>query len=128
MNWELVLLQDGEGRLFARRKGEARLREVCTVTQASELLERTPRQIYRLIGQKTLPLWEKFLDLLLLDLETVQRLRASPSERQPPPSRLQRLFPEYAVRRLNAGRDRNLLMSRVLEQERSDVDTATGLE
>ena len=35
---------------------------------------------------------------------------------QPVPARLQRFFPEYEVSKLNAGRDRTLILSRVLER------------
>jgi len=58
----------------------------------------------------------KMLGEHLLDQKAVERLEHSPLTRQPLPRRLQRLFPDYRVADLNAGRDRTLVISRILDE------------
>lgn len=88
---------------------------VCTVEVACRTLHRSRRQVYRYLASGDLITAGKMLGQCLVEQDSVARLSGSPMARQPVPCRLQRLFPEYDLVRLNVGRDRDLILSRVLE-------------
>lgn len=113
MKYDYVLAQDAGGLWL--KGGGRRARRVCTVAQACRLLRRTRRQVYRQLAAGLLQDGGKVLGEWLLDLKSVERLAQSPLFVQPLPARLKPLFPEYDVAGLNAGRDRVLVISRVLE-------------
>ncbi len=102
----------GEGRLRVAGRGT---RRVCTVAGACRVLRRSRRQVYRYLESGDLVPAGKVLGQWLVERDSVERLSRSPMTAQPVPSRLQRLFPEHDMARLNAGRDRDLILSRVLE-------------
>jgi hypothetical protein len=102
----------GEGRLRVAGRGS---RPVCTVAAACRALRRSRRQVYRYLESGDLVPAGKVLGQWLVERDSVERLCGSPMTAQPLPSRLQRLFPEHEVRRLNVGRDRDLILSRILE-------------
>jgi hypothetical protein len=79
------------------------------------MLRRSRRQVYRYLRSGELRAAGKLLGEWLLERGDVVRLARSPLAVQPVPSRLQPLFPEYDTSSLNAGRDRALALSRVLE-------------
>ncbi len=113
MNIELSLIQKSSGALFLEAGG--RTREVRTVAQAALTLKRTRRQIYRYIETGLLKPEAKLLGEWLLDAVEIEKAAERPLTVQPLPKRLAALFPEYTISRLNAGRDRTLVISRVLE-------------
>lgn len=122
MKFETLLAREPRGGLWLKTSGAGRARRVCTVSEACRRLSRTRRQVYRYIAEKTLEPCGKLLGEWLLDLDSVTRLAQSPSAAQPLPARLQAFFPEYDVARLNAGRDRVTVLSRLLESgSRGDV-------
>ncbi|MFH1726168.1 MAG: helix-turn-helix domain-containing protein [Elusimicrobiota bacterium] len=104
-----------DGRMSLKVRGGGRARPVCTVKEACSLLKRTRRQVYRHIENGILPSMGKVLGEWLLDRTAVERLGRDPLFAQPVPARLQPLFPEYRVGDLNAGRDRVMILARVLE-------------
>ena len=102
----------GEGRLRLSGHGT---RSVCTVSRACRLLRRSRRQVYRYLRSGDLVVVGKLLGEWLVERKSVERLARNPLTVQPVPSHLQPLLPEYRVESLNAGRDRVLIVSRVLE-------------
>lgn len=88
---------------------------VLTVGEGAQRLRRSRRQIYRLMKAGALGLRAKVLGECLLDEADVKRLEAAPRLRQRLPANLAGLFPEYDLAALNAGTDRDLVLSRVLE-------------
>lgn len=114
MIFEIVLKQKAGGALFLEAGG--RNTEVCTVSEAARLLGRSRRQIYRHIESGLLKPEVKLLGEWLLDAAEVKRTACSPLAVQPLPRKLEPLFPEYGISGLNAGRDKTLIISRVLEQ------------
>ena len=113
MNTELSLTRKSDGGLFLETGG--RTREVLTVAQAARLLGRTRRQVYRYIETGLLKPEAKLLGEWLLDAAEVEKAALRPPAVQPLPKRLGSLFPEYDLSKLNAGRDKTLVLSRVLE-------------
>lgn len=113
MNIELSFRQTPDGALFLEAGGRAR--RVVTVSRAARTLRRTRRQVYRYLATGLLEPAGKVLGEWLLDAVEVERAAASPPAVQPLPRKLGFLFPEYDVSRLNAGRDKTLVISRVLE-------------
>jgi len=113
MNIILSLIQDADGALFLKSGKHAR--RVCTVSEAARILKRTRRQVYRYIKAGDLKPEAKLLGEWLLDASEVAKVAKSPLSVQPLPKSLAHLFPEYDISRLNAGRDRTLIMARVLE-------------
>ncbi|MFQ5738199.1 MAG: helix-turn-helix domain-containing protein [Acidobacteriota bacterium] len=114
MKYRTVFLETGAGggRLRADGRGT---RRVCTVAEACQVLQRSRRQVYRYLESGDLVPAGKVLGRWLVERDSVERLSRSPMTAQPMPSRLQRLFPEHDVAQLNVGRDRDLILSRVLE-------------
>ncbi|MBI4677082.1 MAG: hypothetical protein HY748_05815 [Elusimicrobia bacterium] len=90
-------------------------RRACTVGAAAGILRRSRRQLYRDIKEGSVSSYGKFLGEWLLDLADVRRLSARPPQPQRLPARLQTFFPEHDVSDLNPGRDRHLVLSRLLE-------------
>ncbi|HAH32535.1 MAG TPA: hypothetical protein DCL44_09515 [Elusimicrobia bacterium] len=113
MNIEISLARKSDGSLFLEAGG--RTREVRTVAQAARILGRTRRQIYRYIETGLLKPEAKLLGEWLLDAAEVAHTAHSPLAVQPLPKKLRFLFPEYDISKLNAGRDKTLVISRVLE-------------
>ena len=113
MNIEISLTQKKDGTLLLRSGG--RTREALTVAQAARILKRTRRQIYRYIETGLLKPEAKLLGEWLLDAAAVADTARSPLAVQPLPKRLGPLFPEYDISKINAGRDKTLVISRVLE-------------
>jgi hypothetical protein len=102
-------------------------RRVCTVREACRRLSLSRRQVYRLRAAKTLASHGKIFGEWLLDRDSVERLARSPASAQPIPARLKTLFPEYDLAGLNAGRDRTLVVSRILDRGRlADVRWLLG--
>lgn len=112
MKYDLILTQDSSGNLWLKSGGRAR--RVLTVSQAGRKLRRSRRQLYRHISEGTLETGGKILGEWVLDAESVERLADNPLSAQPVPHLLQTLFPEHEVSRLNAGRDKVLILGRVL--------------
>jgi len=118
---KLSLTQRTVGALFLETRG--RNREVCTVSQAARILRRTRRQLYRYIETGLLKPEAKLLGEWLLDISEVKTAAQSPMAVQPLPKKLRPLFPEYDISGLNAGRDKTLIISRVLETGgRGDIE------
>jgi len=113
MNIELTLVQKSDGGLFLEMGG--RTVEVRTVAHTARILGRTRRQVYRYIETGLLEPKAKLLGEWLLDAEEVERLARQPLAVQPLPKRLSPLFPEYDISKINAGKDKMLVISRVLE-------------
>lgn len=113
MNMSLSLTQKSDGALSLKAGG--RTRAVCTVSQAARILGRTRRQVYRYIKTGLLKPETKLLGEWLLDAAEVERSARSPLAVQPLPKMLGPLFPEYDISKINAGRDKTLVISRVLE-------------
>lgn len=113
MNIKLSLIQEADGSLLLEKAGETR--QVRTVSQAAKILKRTRRQIYRYVEMGTLKPEAKLLGEWLLDAAEVKRMSERPPTVQPLPRKLQPLFPEYDISKLNAGRDKTLVMARALE-------------
>jgi hypothetical protein len=102
-------------------------RGVCTVREACRRLSLSRRQVYRLVVARTVATHGKIFGEWLLDRDGVESLARSPASAQPIPARLKPLFPEYDLARLNAGRDRTMVISRVLDRGRlSDVRWLLG--
>ncbi len=110
----MALNQDPEGALWLR-KGLAPPRQVMIVAEACRRLRRTRRQIYRLMKAGRLGPREKLLGEWLLDQRAVENLARAPLAAQPLPRGLKPLFPEYDPKALNAGKDKALVITRVLE-------------
>ncbi|MFA6317652.1 MAG: hypothetical protein WC943_09545 [Elusimicrobiota bacterium] len=107
--------EDGAPRLrLSPGPGQAE-RRVCTSAEAAKLLGRSGRQVYRFIKEQRVASYGKFLGEWLLDLADVERLARRPAKPQRLPSRFQTFFPEHAVADLNPGRDRHLVLSRLME-------------
>ncbi|OGS28671.1 MAG: hypothetical protein A2218_09855 [Elusimicrobia bacterium RIFOXYA2_FULL_53_38] len=113
MNTTLSLVRKSDGGLFLEVGG--RTREVRTVAQAARILGRTCRQVYRYIETGLLKPETKLLGEWLLDAAEVENMARRPLAVQPLPKRLGPLFPEYDISKINAGRDKTLVISRVLE-------------
>lgn len=114
MKYTLSLTQDVEGTLWLK-KGSGAARQVVTVGETCRRLRRTRRQVYRLMQAGSLGPLEKMMGECLIEEEAVERLARSPLTAQPLPAKLKTLFPEYDLKTLNAGRDKVLVISRVLE-------------
>lgn len=88
--------------------------QVCTVSRAVQLLKMTRRHLYRCMASGHIRKYAKILGEWLVNYDDVQKLHTQPLFSQPLPMRLQIYFPEYDVSTLNAGRDRLLIISRLL--------------
>jgi hypothetical protein len=118
MNIKLTLAQKDDGSLILRTKG--RTCKVCTVSETAHILKRTRRQVYRYIVCGALEPEVKILGEWLLDVSDVKKFALVPLSVQPLPKKLKSLFPEYDISKINAGRDRTLIISRVLENGGTD--------
>lgn len=94
---------------------------VMTVRDACRALGRSRRQLYRLMRQGLLPVRAKALGECLLDAAAVARLARRPAQAQRLPAALAPLVPEYDLAALNAGRDAELVLSRVLDGGGEDL-------
>lgn len=108
---EILLLPGGK---FAVRTSAGTF-PVVTVLDAARRLSRSRRQVYRMLGSGALTLRLKALGECLLDEPAVARLEAAPLAKQRVPALVRDLFPEHDTSALNAGADRDLILSRVLE-------------
>lgn len=123
MNTEIQLTQKSDGILLLQTGG--RSARVCTVAQAAASLKRTRRQVYRYIETGLLRPEAKMLGEWLLDAAEVEKAALRPRTAQPLPEKLSHLFPEYDLSGLNAGRDKTLVIARVLESGgRAEIDWA----
>ena len=123
MNIEIQLTRKSDGTLLLLAGG--RSTRVCTVARAAAALKRTRRQIYRYIETGLLRPEAKMLGEWLLDAAEVEKAALRPRTAQPLPKKLSPLFPEYDISALNAGRDRTLVIARVLESGgREEIDWA----
>ncbi len=114
MKYKIGLLQDEAGSYWLLSRGKRPVR-ACTVAEACRRLRKTRRQVYRYIRSGWLEAPVKILGEWLLEEDSVDRLVRAPPQTQPLPRRLQPLFPEYDVSRLNAGRDESVILSRILD-------------
>jgi len=119
MNSEISLVRKSDGKLFLDAGSGAR--EALTVSQAARLLKRTRRQIYRYIEDGVLKPEAKLLGEWLLDAAEVKSAARRPMAAQPLPKKLAPLFPEYDISGMNAGRDKTLVIARVLESGGRDA-------
>lgn len=115
MKCDLALMRRG-GEWRLRVAGRGRSKRICTVAQACARLGRSRRHVYRLVAASVLPSLGKAFGKLLLDRAAVERLVGAPRSPQPIPARLAPLFPEYDLSTLNVGRDRSLIVTRVLDR------------
>jgi hypothetical protein len=113
MNTEVCLTQQSDGTLLLSAGGPPE--KVYTVAQAVRRLKRSRRQVYRGVKAGLLPARAKLLGELLLEAAAVDRAAAAPSGVQPLPASLAPLFPEYDLPSLDAGRDKVLVLGRVLQ-------------
>jgi hypothetical protein len=113
---ECIVARDGGGGLWWKRDENLPFRRVHPVDEVCHLLKRSRRQVYRQVERGELRLCDRFGGDLLIDAESVNRLREAPHQRQPVPKRLGALFPEHDLSDLNVGRHRTLIVSRVLEE------------
>jgi len=111
-----ILAGDDTSQFRYRSKSSGGTKAVCTVSEAAKRLSKSPRQIYRYIESGVLLPAGKVLNEWLIPLEEVTRLQKTQTHIHPIPKRLGILFPDYRLKDLNAGRDRILLMARILEQ------------
>jgi hypothetical protein len=116
MQYASVLAQDREGRLWFRGGASRKLTRVSSVTEAAGVLSRTRRQIYRCLHDGSLISVSKLLGEWLIDFDSVERLRANVPMKRRLPGRFQVFFPEFRVGALNPGKERVLIVSRLLEQ------------
>lgn len=114
MKVESALMRDADGALWLQKPPRPP-RRVVTVAQACRRLRRSRRQLYRLMGASRLGPLEKMLGEWLLDSAAVEALADAPLAAQRLPARLKPLFPEYALEVLNAGKDGDFVIARVLE-------------
>ena len=114
VKFNIGLLQTPEGKYWLLSPGERPVR-ACTVANACHRLKRTRRQVYRYIRSGWLTARGKILGEWLLEEDAVTRLVRTPPQAQPLPRRLQALFPEYDVSRLNAGKDQTVVIARILD-------------
>ena len=110
----LFLIQSEDGRLVLKR-GEGLALPVLTVAQAAQRLRRSRRQVYRLMQDRLLGPTQKLLGEWLLDEREVARLAARPRQAQPIPQSISGFFSDLPAHALNAGQDRLLIVSRILE-------------
>jgi len=115
MNRAFTIERREDGSLWLALPGEQAPRRVVAVGEACRRLGRSRRQVYRSIASGALESAGKFLGEILVDAASVERLALAPPAAQPLPAALERLFSEYDSEALNAGRDRVLILSRILE-------------
>lgn len=120
MNYSLILAKKGSGGWLWVDPASGKERGVCTVGEACGKLGLSRRQVYRHIASGTLESHGKVFGEWLLDRAAVERLASSPSSAQPVPARMSVLFSEYDISRLNAGRDRTTVVTRILDRGTRD--------
>ena len=117
MKWCVWQIQEDSGtKLLLKTTPEQPPQKVLTVSQTSRLLKRSRRQIYRYIRESRLTSYGKFLGEWLLNKEEVIRMASFPAHPHALPKSFRPMFPEYDLKDLNPGRDRVLVLSRLLEQ------------
>ncbi|MFC1522039.1 helix-turn-helix domain-containing protein [Elusimicrobiota bacterium] len=116
MSIECILIKESGGG-YCVRSGElqAKHEKVCTVEEASKMLKRSARHIYRMIREGVLNPRAKFLDKWLLSKAEVKRMACLPKSLRRPPKTSRVLFPEYFMDKLNPYRDQRLIFSRILD-------------
>ncbi|MDE1976875.1 MAG: helix-turn-helix domain-containing protein [Elusimicrobia bacterium] len=114
MDYNFIIIKGRSG-LKLKEPGRGRARAVLTASEAARRLRRSRRQIYRLMVGGELSPARKALGEWLIDESAVAALERRPLARAPLPQRLGPLFPEHRLQDLNAGRDKILVLSRVLE-------------
>lgn len=97
------------------KKGEGFARRVCFISDAIALCKKTRRHIYRYVSSGVIENYGKFAGEWLLDYQSVLNLSGLPLQVQPIPRRFEPLFPEYEITKLNVGRDRIVVISRILD-------------
>ena len=112
----MVLARKASGGWLLVDPASGKERGVCTVAEACGRLGLSRRQLYRHIASGTLESHGKAFGEWLLDRTAVERLASAPSSTQPIPARMRSLFPEYEISRLNAGRDRSIVVTRILDR------------
>lgn len=118
----MVLAKKASGGWLLVDPASGKERGVCTVAEACGRLGLSRRQVYRHIASGTLESPGKAFGEWLLNRTAVERLVSAPSSAQPIPARMRTLFPEYDIARLNAGRDRSIVVTRILDRgTREDV-------
>ncbi|HVA66584.1 MAG TPA: hypothetical protein VNK24_06635 [Elusimicrobiota bacterium] len=115
MIYDFIIIRGLDGGLRLKEPGRGRARAVLPAGRAARRLRRSRRQVYRLMAGGGLSPARKILGEWLIDESAVAALERRPLARAPLPRRLQALFPEYLLQDLNAGRDKTLVLSRVLE-------------
>lgn len=115
MKGHFLLEQKKDRSLWFREEESSEKIEVCSVSKACRILKKSRRQIYRYIHSGLLRPIAKVLNEILLEYEAIKRLDQAPLFTQPLPSTLAILFPEYSLSFLNAGKDRRLIITRILE-------------
>lgn len=103
-----------DGSLWIKEQGGAEKR-IYTVHETRLLLKKSNRQIYRYLNSGILNHYGKLLGAWLIDYESVVNLANSSLKQQLIPRSLKHFFPEYEISDLNAGRDRVVVISRILE-------------
>lgn len=114
MNIELNILRDSRGLYWIRPLDDV-TRRICSVSEAIKCLKKTRRQVYRYLANGILINYGKFFGEWLIDYQSVESLRKTPMKIQPIPKKLKPLFPEYEIADINAGKDRVVVLGRILE-------------
>lgn len=115
MNIIMLLAQYADGSHRVKTRGGGRAREVFTVSEASKVLKRTPRQIYRYLEEGTLEKIAKIGGEWWVDALSVRQLAQMPAQKQPLPKSLMPFFPENKFSSLNAGKHSSLILGTLLE-------------
>ncbi|MBI3554614.1 MAG: hypothetical protein HY077_19140 [Elusimicrobia bacterium] len=114
-SWVLAVDRD-DPKAYRLKLPGRRARKVVTVGSACRALKRSRRQLYRTMKEGGLKPCGKFLGEWLLDASDVERLNLQPAKVHRLPASLNRFFPEYQGIPLNPGRDRTVVLSRLLDQ------------
>ena len=105
-----LFIEDDQGQVVRK------FSEVWTTKEACRHLGRSRRQLYRHIQRRWLNPIARFSGEFFFDPAEIQRLpKQSQPTRSLPPS-WATLFPDYEMRTLHFERDRDLILSRVLER------------
>ena len=110
------LAEDTDGRIWYKGVDRTRFEEVSSVLKAAQILKKTRRQIYRYIKNGILETTGKMLGEWLITQNSINILLSSPLMVQPLPRKTQRYFPEFRIDDLNPGKNRIIVISRLLEQ------------
>lgn len=90
---------------------------VMTLREAARILKKSRRHLYRYIVRGWIKPLAKFSGEFFIDPSQVTKIKEHNISRQTAlPPRLAPLFPDYDLRSLHLTRDRNLILTRVLER------------